>query len=156
MSAVTIKIELPPESQALIRNFDKMPDELPKAIKRGMDRALSVVRGRIQANRLSGKGPFPPSAHRLGEVTGQLRGSAREEPAVIAGNTVTGAIGTPIVYGAVHEFGFSGTVRGKGGTSRQMNMPERAPFRTGITENADYIAGEISTEIDKSLGNLNK
>ena len=156
MSAVTITIELPPESQALIRNFDKLPDELPKAIKRGMDRALSVVRGRIQEKRLSGKGPYPPSQHRLGEVTGQLRGSAREEPAVIAGNTVTGAIGTPVIYGAVHEFGFSGAVRGKGGGSRRMNLPERAPFRTGITENQDYIAGEITAEIDKSLENLSK
>ena len=156
MSAVTITIELPPESQALIKNFQQLPAEVPQAIKRGMDRALSVVRGRIQENRLSGKGPFPPSEHRLGEVTGQLRGSAREEPAVIVGDTVTGAIGTPVIYGAVHEFGFQGTVRGKGGKSRNMNMPERAPFRTGITENADYISGEIGSEIDKSLDNLNK
>jgi hypothetical protein len=156
MSAVTIKIELPPESQALIKNFEELPAEVPQAIKRGMDRALSVVRGRIQENRLSGKGPFPPSEHRLGEVTGQLRGSAREEPAVIAGNTVTGAIGTPVIYGAVHEFGFQGTVRGKGGKERSMNIPERAPFRTGVTENEDYIAGEIGAEIDKSLENLSK
>jgi hypothetical protein len=156
MSAVTIKIELPPESQALIKNFNQLPQEVPQAIKRGMDHALSVVRGRIQENRLSGKGPFPPAEHRLGEVTGQLRASAREEPAVIAGNEITGAIGSPVVYGAVHEFGFSGTVRGKGGSTRKMNMPERAPFRTGITENSDFIAGEIADEIDKSLENLSK
>jgi hypothetical protein len=156
MSAVTIKIELPPESQALIKNFQKMPEELPKAIKRGMDRSLQVVAGRIVENRLSGKGPYPPSLHRLGEVTGQLRRSVRAEPAVIAGSEVTGAIGTPVIYGAVHEFGFQGTVRGKGGKPRQMNMPERAPFRTGITENTDYIVGEISSEINKSLENISK
>jgi phage gpG-like protein len=156
MSDITIKIELPPESQALIKNFAALPDELPKAIKRGMDSALSVVRGRIQTNRLSGKGPYPPSEHRLGIVTQQLQRSLREEPAVIAGDTVTGAIGTPVIYGAVHEFGFSGTVRGRGGKDRKMNIPERAPVRTGISENADYIAGEIGAEIDKSLNDLSK
>jgi hypothetical protein len=147
MSDVTIKIKLPPESVALIKKFQDMPAELPRAIKRGMDTALSIVRGRIQQNRLSGKGPYPPSEHRLGIVTQQLQRSLREEPAVIAGGTVTGAIGTPVVYGAVHEFGFSGTVRGRGGASRKMEMPERAPVRTGINENADFIAGEISKAI---------
>jgi phage gpG-like protein len=145
--SVTIKIELPPESQELIKRFQDMPAEFPKTVKRGMDRALSVVRGRIQEKRLSGKGPYPPSQHQLGIKTQQLQRSLRAEPAVIAGNTVTGAIGTPVVYGAVHEFGFSGTVRGRGGASRKMEMPERAPVRTGISENAEYIAGEIGKEI---------
>jgi hypothetical protein len=30
-------------------------------------------------------------------------------------------------------------------------MPERAPFRTGINENADYIVGEIEAEIETTL-----
>jgi hypothetical protein len=151
MSDVTIKIELPPESQALIKKFQDIPTEFPQTVKRGMDRALQVVRGRIQEKRLSGKGPYPPSQHRLGIVSQQLQRSLRAEPAVIRGNTVTGAIGSPIVYGAVHEFGFKGTVRGRGGKSRQMNMPERAPVRTGVKENAQFITGEISKEIEKTL-----
>jgi phage gpG-like protein len=160
MSAVTITIELPPESQALIKNFEKMPQELPQAIKRGMDRSLQVVARRIVQNRLSGKGPYPPTLHQLGEVTGQLRRSVRAEPAVIVGQEVTGAIGTPVIYGAVHEFGFQGTVRyttrtGKS-ASRNMNIPERAPFRTGINENTDYISQEIGAEIEKSLDKLSK
>jgi hypothetical protein len=151
MSVVTIKIELPPESQALIKKFQDMPEELPKAIKRGMDRSLQIVTGRIQEQRLSGKGPFPPPQHRLGEVTGQLRRSLRAEPAVIEEDEVTGAIGTPVIYGAIHEFGFNGVVRGKGGSTRQMNMPERAPVRTGINENTEFIVKEISGEIEKTL-----
>jgi hypothetical protein len=151
MSAVTIKIELPPESEATIQRFRDMPEELPKAIKRGMDRSLQIVTGRIVEKRMSGKGPFPPPQHRLGEVTGQLRRSLRAEPAEIAQQTVTGAIGTPVIYGAVHEFGFSGTVRGKGGKSHHMHMPERAPVRTGVTENTDFIVGEITDEIEKTL-----
>jgi len=153
MSAITITITLPAESQALIRRFAEMPLELPRAIKRGMDRSLQVVAGRIVEKRLSGKGPYPPSLHRLGEKTGQLRRSVRAEPALIFGNEVIGAIGSPVIYAAVHEFGFSGqvNVNPRGDVlktfTRRMNIPERAPFRTGINENAEYIAEEIQTEI---------
>jgi hypothetical protein len=143
MSDVTIKIELPPESQALIKRFQDMPAEFPRTVKRGMDRALQVVRGRIQASRLSGKGPYPPAEHRLGIKSQQLQRSLRAEPAVIAGNTVTGAIGSPIFYGKIHEFGVRYTTR----TGKAAEMPERAPVRTGINENAEFIAGEISKEI---------
>jgi hypothetical protein len=137
MSAVTVKIEMPPESRAVIKKLQAMPNEIPRAVKRGMDFALSVVRGRIQKTRLSGRGPYPPAEHRLGIVTQQFQRSLREEPAVIRGTTVTGAIGSPIFYGAIHEFG-----KGK--------APERAPVRTGIAENAKFIIGEISSQL-KSL-----
>jgi hypothetical protein len=144
MSDVTIKIELPPESQALIKKFQDMPDELPKAIKRGMDFALSQVRGRIQTQRLSGKGPYPPSEHRLGITKAHhLQPSLREEPAVIRGQSVTGAIGTNVFYGKIHEFGVRYTTK-KG---KQAEMPERAPVRTGINENAEFITSEISKAI---------
>ena len=158
MSAVTITITLPPASQAFIQRFADMPQELPRAIKRGMDRALQVVAGRIVAERLSGKGPFPPALHQLGEKTGRLRRSVRAEPAVISGNDVTGAIGSNVVYASAHEFGFHGIVNVKNPRgdalktfTRQMNIPERAPFRTGINENTDYIATEILIEIEETL-----
>jgi phage gpG-like protein len=138
MSAVTITITLPPASQAFIQRFHDMPQELPRAIKRGMDQALPVVAGRIVINRLSGRGPYPAIQHQLGEKTGRLRRSVRAEPAVIRGNDVTGAIGSNVIYAPVHEFG-------------NAKMPERAPFRTGINENADYIAEEIGAEIEETL-----
>lgn len=155
MSAVTIRIDIPPESQALIKRFDEMPAELTKAIQRGMGRALDATARRIQETRLAGKGPFPPAQHRLGEVSTQLRGSVRVTPPVVRGKIVEGAIGTPVIYGRVHEFGFQGAVRyrtktGKTAT-RQMNIPERAPFRTGIDENKDFIAGEIAKEIEDTF-----
>jgi phage gpG-like protein len=166
MSTVDIKVDLPPESQALIRGFQKLPDEVPQAIKRGMDRALQIVRGRIQENRLSGIGPYPSGERRLGEVTGLLRGSVRAEPAVIQGNQVVGSIGTNVIYGRVHEFGMTiyprvakylvFKIAGKTIFAKRSVIPERAPFRTGVTENVDFIAGEISGEIEKSLENLSK
>ena len=156
MSAVTITITLPPESQAMIEHFKQMPLELPRAIKRGMDRALPMVAGRIVERRLSGIGPFPPALHQLGEVSRSLKLHTRSEPAVISGDTVTGAIGCDVThkdvnYAVVHEFGWSGYPSYKSGIRRLRTFAERAPFRTGINENAEYIAGEIEAEIMAEL-----
>ncbi len=141
MSA-TITIQLSPSAIAIADRFRAAPQQFPQAIKRGMTRALVIVSGRIQERRLSGRGPFPVSEHRLGERTGQLKLRTRAAPATITseGNqsVVTGAIGSSAFYAAIHEFG------GK-------HAPERAPFRTGIRENIAYITDEIEREIVKSL-----
>lgn len=187
MPSVTITVELTPEALALSEKLRRMPEEFSQAIKRGMKRGLQYVEGQIIANRLTGKGPFPVSEHRLGVVTSRLRQSVRvTDPVVItdAGKSeIEGAIGSNVEYAAAHEFGFSGEVSVKGFTrknprgnilatfsgstarptktrkkiasgisrvkahTRHMNIPERAPFRTGIAENLDYIANEISNEI---------
>jgi len=141
MSAI-ITIQLSSSAIALADKFRQSPQEFPQAIKRGMNRALQIVAGRIQEKRLTGHGPFPVALHRLGERTGQLKLRTRSTPATVTatGNTVTvtGAIGSSVKYAAVHEFG-------------GRKMPERAPFRTGIRENAAYISAEIEKEIVKSL-----
>jgi len=155
MSA-TITIQLSPSAIALADKFKKAPTEVPQAIKRGMTRSLQIVAGRI---RLTGVGPFPVAEHRLGERSGQLKLRTRATEATITSEeeraTITGAIGSSVKYAAVHEFGFDGevTVRSKKGAThtRHMHMPERAPFRTGIRENAAYISNEIEKEIVKSL-----
>jgi hypothetical protein len=151
-----ITIAIPPETQAMIKKLENLPTELPLAVKRGLDFSLSIVRGRIQAKRLSGRGPYPPSEHRLGIVTQQFQRSLREEPAVIVGDTITASIGSPVFYGALHEYGWSGpVVRGRG-RPYTMTIPERAPVRTGVDENTDFIQGKIMDEIDKSLEDTNK
>jgi len=141
MSA-TITIQLSPSAIALAERFKAAPAEFPQAIKRGMNRALAGVAGRIQEKRLTGHGPFPVSLHRLGERSGQLKLRTRSTPATVSATgstvTVTGAIGSSVKYAAVHEFG-------------GRKMPERAPFRTGIRENATYISAEIGKEIMKSF-----
>ena len=169
MSAI-ITIQLSPSAIALADRFRQSPQEFPQAIKRGMNRALPIVAGWIQEKRLTGHGPFPVSEHRLGERTGQLKLRTGTTPAVVIseGNisTVTGKIGgqdgVPLPkYAAIHEFG--GTIYPKQATverqiltgrkriRKAIRIPERAPFRTGIRENMDYISGEIEKEIVKSL-----
>lgn len=142
MSA-TITIQLPPASIDLLNKWKGAPERSVDAIKRGMDRALEVVSGRIQLTRLTGHGPFPVELHRLGERTGQLKLRTRSVEAVVSNtgdnqSTVTGAIGSSVKYAAYHEFGTK-------------TLPERAPFRTGIKENASYISETISREIAAAL-----
>ncbi len=141
MSA-TITIQLSPSAIALTDKFKRAPQEFPRAIARGMTRALQIVSGRIQEKRLTGHGPFPVSEHRLGERTGQLKLRTQSKPVQITseGNqtVVEGGIGSSVFYAAFNEFGTRKT-------------PERAPFRTGIRENITYISGEIEKEITKSL-----
>jgi hypothetical protein len=142
--SVAITIQLSPSAIAFANKMQREPQEFPIAIKRGMDRSLAIVSGRIQERRLTGKGPFPVELHQLGERTGQLKLRTRSTPAVIEteGNnaTVTGQIGSSVKYAAIHEFG------GVTGRGHKSVMPERAPFRTGIKENAQYISDEISKE----------
>jgi HK97 gp10 family phage protein len=139
MSA-TIQIVLSPSAIALSEKFKRAPQEFPRAIARGMTRALQIVSGRIQEKRLTGHGPFPVTEHRLGERTGQLKLRTQSTPATVTseGNesVITGAIGSSVFYAAFQEFGTKKT-------------PERAPFRTGINENITYISGEIEKEIAK-------
>ncbi len=141
MSA-TITIQLSPQAIAIANKFKAAPQEFPQAIKRGMTRALAIVSGRIQEKRLTGHGPFPATEHRLGERSGQLKLRTHATPATVksTGNQVVveGGIGSSVLYAAIHEFG------GK-------HAPERAPFRTGIKENAKYISDEIEREVVKSL-----
>jgi len=141
MSA-TITIQISPGALALTEKFRNAPETFPQAIKRGMDKALSITAGRIQEQRLTGKGPFPVELHRLGERTGQLKLRTRSTAAVITttgGNAeVTGAIGSSVKYAEYQEFGTK-------------TLPERAPFRTGIKDNANYIAETIQKEIEASF-----
>jgi|SRR6516165_8743968 hypothetical protein len=152
----TIHIVIPPETTAKMVKIQALPDELPLAMKRGMDYALEQVRGRIQRDRLSGKGPYPPEEHRLGIVTQQLQRSLRAEPAVIRGSTIVGSIGSPVFYGALHEYGWSGTVVRGQGKPYLMTIPARAPVGTGVEENVDFIAGSLVDEIDKLLEDTSK
>ena len=140
--SVAITIQLSPQAIALSEKFKRAPQEFPQAIARGMTRALQNVSGRIQQTRLTGPHPFPPSEHRLGERSGQLKLRTQSTPATVKseGNQVVveGAIGSSVFYAAFNEFGTRKT-------------PERAPFRTGIRENVQYIATEIQKEIEKSF-----
>jgi phage gpG-like protein len=108
-----IQVELPEDARSLIKGLEAFPEKIVLALKRGIDKALPEVASKIQADRLTGQGPFPIEEHMLGVRSGQLRQSVRFTAGVIDGDTVIASIGSPLRYAAVHEFGFEGDVQVK-------------------------------------------
>jgi phage gpG-like protein len=169
MSTVTVRIELSPEALQLQQELRDAPDDFAQAVKHGLDRATKEVATRIRSKRLTGRGPFPVEEHRLGQVTGMLYGTTDATDAIVIREgdiaTVTSSIGTPMPYAQVHEFGFSGeesvrdhysqSKKGKvfpvRAYTRQVNIPARAPFQTGIDENLDYITEQIDEAIQEEV-----
>lgn len=145
------------------------PQVMTAAIARGMRRGTLLIAGKVQAERLSGKGPFPVSQQKLGVVTGRLRQSVRSTEPEIAGNTVRTSIGSNVRYAAAHEFGFKGKVKVRAhevtmnklfgrklaeplrfsrlASQRNVNIPERRPFREGIEANVKLLEREVAREV---------
>jgi phage gpG-like protein len=147
------------------------PAALKRAVARGMKRGTLLIAGAVQTERLTGKGPFPVAQQRLGVRSGRLRRSVRGTAPQIQGDTVTTSIGSNVKYAAAHEFGFKGTVTVKAhevtikklfgrklktplrfsrlAHQRNVTIPERRPFRTGIEASLNLIEDEITREVIK-------
>lgn len=145
------------------------PEAVLRAVVKGMKRGTLLITGAVQKERLTGQGPFAPSQNKLGVITGRLRRSARGTDPQISGSTVTTSIGSNVSYAAAHEFGFKGTVKVRAHevtmtklfgrklqaplrfsrlpSQRKVNIPERKPFRTGISENIGLLEREIEREV---------
>ncbi len=132
-----ISITLTPMTVQLIDWMQDMPDELLKAIARGMDKGLQLVSGQIQRTRLTGKGPFPADQGRLGVVTNRLRGSLHSTASVIDGQRITGGIGTNVAYMGIHEFGGTINRTTKAGSVR-LRTTSRGELMTGKTGGAIF------------------
>lgn len=166
-TTITISDQLRASLQAL------KPVVMLRAVAKGMERGTLVIAGKIQKERLTGKGPFPIPQNRLGVVTGRLRQSVRTTKPQINGDQVTTSIGSNVSYAALHEFGFSGLVKVKAhpvtiekafgrklkapvtftrkAHERSVTIAERKPFRTGIAEHLGDIETEITREVLKTM-----
>lgn len=108
MSLPALEIKISDAAKALLGRIEDRAGLL-RAIGREMDVQNQLTVGHLMAKRLHGKGPFPVSEHRLGEVSREYRNRLRASKAVVSGDTVQSAIGTSVKYGAIHEFG--GTIK---------------------------------------------
>jgi|SRR5215471_3718717 len=168
---IKITITLPSETVKKMENMAKLPDELSKAVVRGMDSGVQQLVKRIQQRRLTGTGPFPVSDHRLGVRSGVLIGSVAATPAAIRGDTVSASITASAThkdfpYALAHEYGATVTARNapflvfKIGDrlirTKSVIIPQRAPFRTEIQspESAKLVSAEIGAEIEKAWAKL--
>jgi hypothetical protein len=108
--SVSIKAQLTPEALEVIARYKGAPTRLFPVMQRAMNGQNNRLLAKILPQRFSGKGPFPPEQHRLGEVTGHLYDSIRATDAVVNGGGVSSGIGSNLKYFAIHEFGFNGQV----------------------------------------------
>jgi hypothetical protein len=108
---LTLVVELSEEAQKKIARVQNVGGMLA-ALAREMDGQNQLTLSHIMRHRLTGRGPFPPSEHKLGVVTGRLRGAAWASPAAISGNTITSAIGDNVGYAWLHEHGADFTRKG--------------------------------------------
>ena len=159
-----VSIEFTKRSLEIIERLDDMPELLVAGIRTGIDRAQLHVISRLQRRRFRGNGPFDPTMNKLGRISGLLARSLGMTPAEIRSpsrlkvESEAGPIHARTAsvrkYFAVHEFGLKETVvvvsrhKRKAHTrknrpvkahevnihTRTMNMPERAPMRTGLRE----------------------
>lgn len=166
---LTTTIQIPANLDAALSGLK--PAVMLASIRRGMDRGARLVTDKIRKSRLTGKGPFPVSAHQLGVVSGRYRKSLYNTPAQIDAAGVSVEIGARVSYAAAHEFGFKGKVaikphqrtikkafgvrlktpstHGVKAHQRTVNIPERRPIRTGIEENLPVFSTEITREVIK-------
>jgi hypothetical protein len=160
-----MKLEIRITGNAMIKLLE-YPEAHMRAIAQGQALATEEVTAKIIPERLTGKGPFPPSEHRLGRVTHQYAMTTSASAPRTAGNTVTTGIGAEVSYVYIHEFGFEGEVevpahmRHRAGLSkrarkgagdiavrayrRHMNLAARAPIQTGIAENIGTFVSRIN------------
>lgn len=104
----TITIEISGDAKAALeRAADSRGVLMVVAKELAIQNDLTV--SHLVQNRLTGRGPFDPSEHKLGERTHLLRRSARATKPVINGDSVESSIGSNVKYAGIHEFG--GTIK---------------------------------------------
>jgi len=191
--STTVNIQLTEQAKALIARMETLPARALTAVAGAMDRENLLTIAHIQRAHLTGVGPFPPEQHKLGVRTNRLRNSVTASSASVEGQRVDSAIGSNVIYAAVHEFGarihhearetkVRLRIDARGSLVRQLNhphlavfagrthkrakevsaqvgaydveMPERAPFRTGIRERATNYGKSISRAIVQEFAKL--
>ena len=130
----SFKVALSPQAEKIATNFQKLPGRIVDAVVRGMDLANQYAVANIQRNHMTGKGPFPPEAHRLGVVTNRLRGSVYARGAQQVNETaVHSVIGSNVVYARIHEFG--GRIHHE---ARQLKVRHRLDARGALVRQKGY------------------
>jgi phage gpG-like protein len=146
-------IQLTPEAEKILQDLREMPGWMMDAIARGMDKANVATVSHIQLARLSGQGPFAIAEHRLGVRSQLLRTELWASKTTVSGNEAQSAIGDPVKYAAIHEFGGAihhkarrGAVRlrvnAHGELIRQAAHPHLAVFAKGEHKRAKEVAYE--------------
>jgi len=115
------QIRLTEQAQALIRRLNDRR-LVAGAVARALDLQNELTVGSIQEERLTGKGPFPVSQHKLGVRTNRLRSSVRPSKAVVTDTGAESSLGTNVKYARAHEYGVDETVMVRPHTRRGQRL----------------------------------
>lgn len=129
----------------VLRKLTGLAPALRPVVARAIKRGLLLTAGVTQKEYLSG-----PRPRRLGVVTTRLRNSISTETKD-DGREIVGRIGTNVVYGAFHEFGFHGSqavkshsrivgISGKIG-GKQVTLTKLSALRGAIKDKGGKIVG---------------
>lgn len=113
-----MNVTLSETGRAKLDELRKFPAKLREIVARGLSRGAQIALGKTQKERFTGKGPFPSADHRIGIVTGRLRGSLLLATPKVEASEVTLLVSTAVKYFPRHEFGFSGTENVKAHTRK--------------------------------------
>ena len=169
---MSLEIKITSDAAEASAQMRGAPKRMISGIRKALDRENELTTGHIVASKLSARGPKT-----LGVVSNRLRRSARPSKAEEAGDGITSSIGSNVVHAGAHEYGVNKTVQVKAHRRRiiafdryekkgsrfvktqsgikglikahpmKMNLPERAMFRTGITERTENYTASVSAAI---------
>lgn len=143
-----------------------------ETLRNALTLGMQEIALKAQKERFTGKGPFPVSQHRLGNVSGRLKRDIHAEDATITATGYSARIGSVVEYFGIHELGFEGSVSVRAHTrkphtiakrnmsrleqsvrshSRQVKVPARAPLRHAIEDHALPI---LDNAISRALRKL--
>jgi phage gpG-like protein len=143
------RIEMTPDAQAVIAQLESFPRRMQTALRKALDLQNKLTVSTTDEKRLSEpyvkkKTMDRNTSPNLRRITGTLARSLRlddentaSEAARIEGDSVVSAIGTNLRYGAVHEFGYQGTVSVPGHqrtlARRRAFLGEFVPLKRGLS-----------------------
>lgn len=165
------RVDVSPDLDFALRGLKRA--DMLGAVVHGMNRGTALIEGAVIEQRLTGRGPFPVAAHKLGVRSGRLRQSVNHSAARVDGETVRAEIGSNVSYARIHELGFEGKapvaahqrlIKVAFGRAlpaaksvsvkahqRSVKIPARAPFLHGVTENLPLVQREIEREVLKQM-----
>lgn len=136
----------------VLKGIETLDARVLDAGARGLGRGLLMAVGVVQKDFLQG-----PRPQKLGEVTTRLRQSIISGVEMLPGRGVVGRVGTNVIYGAYHEFGFSGfrklkphaVVQGprKG---KRIEYKGRPFVRPGVEKAMPLILSEVTRAIQEA------
>ena len=150
-----MKIELTSNAKAIVAELQVFPRKMAEGVALAMDRTNADTISHVQKTKLMSSGPTT-----LGPVSRQLLRSVRSTKPTTSATGIDSAIGSPLVYAGVHEYGavinaenkpyLRFNVGGRWVQKKRVTIPARRWLSTGIQERAESYTTALSKPIEEA------